>query len=390
MNDNKDLIFIPYTSIPVSSFDKEVILEKILSSDVEFSPRRIDKKVIIYGAGNLGKMAKHFFDYLKIPFLYVIDKNADKYKNEECWKDIKIVRPNEVSKKDKKECLLIMCIVSIPIIKLIDELKINGWENISHFYDISESYTDKYPLSNGWFLVKLDEKGKEAIRRVFFTLADDISRAHFVQFLAWRKLRVELLFDGLEKNKDKRFFIPEVVNLLKEDEVFADCGAHEGFIIEKFIRIVNNKYKEIYAIEPDDVNLEALKSRLNKVPNLKIVKCALSNKDGEDKFYEGFDFVSKLGEKGSITVKVSKLDSLNIPATFIKMHLEGEELKALEGSTNTIKKYRPIIAVTIYHNSDGAWKTPIFMMDNMENCKYYMRSDAWGGTGLVLYTIPKR
>lgn len=390
MNKDKVLSLKPYSSIVISSLkEADGLLEKILSSEHELQPRKINKHIILYGAGELGKMAKFFFDYLNIPFLYVVDRNASQYKSDEYWQNTEIIHPDDVKEMDKKDCLLVVCIVTIPIMKLQDELKNNGWKDIAFFYDISETYRDQYPLSNGWFLGKFNEKEKEFIRKVFYSLADDISRAYYVQFLAWRKLRIELLFDDLEINKDNRFFIPEVTDTLKDSEVFVDCGAHYGSVIQKFINIVKNKYKEVYAFEPDEENFKKLSVEFKNIPKIKIIKNALGNKIRKDKFYQGFDYASQINKGGNDIVDTITLDSLNMKATFIKMHLEGGEFDALKGAVNTIQKYRPLIAVTIYHNSDGAWKIPLFLMSNLRNYKYHIRLHSYGGTGVVFYSIPE-
>jgi FkbM family methyltransferase len=386
----KKLNLKPYTSVTAESLGEAGnLLENILSSDRSLHPRKIDKPVILYGAGSLGKMAKDFFNYLNIPFLYVVDRNADKYKADTFWQNIKIVHPDDVKETDKKNCLLVVCVVTVPLIALRDELKNNGWRDIAFFYDLSEAYRDQHPLGNGWFVGNFDEKEKESILKIFSLLADDVSCAHYVQFLAWRKLRVELLFSDFKITNDDRFFIPEVAEVLRGDEIFVDCGAHKGFVIEKFLKIVNNKYKAIYAIEPDSDSYKMLEDNLKDISNVKITKCALSDMNGEGKFYQGFDFASKLSENGDKLVKTITLDSLNIPATFIKSHLEGGDLRALKGAINTIRKYRPIVAVTIYHNTDGVWETPFFLMNNAKNYKYYLRLHSWGGTGAVFYAIPE-
>jgi len=389
---DKSLEFNSYSSviIDIKTFaEASEVLENILMSDIKISPRKIDKQVILYGAGSLGKMAKNFFDYLNIPFLYFVDKNSDLLKSDEDWSGIDIVKPNEVKKVDKKNCLLIVCIVTTQLISLRDELKADGWEDIAFFYDVCEAYSDRYPLSNGWFLNKPSENEIDNIKKVFSLLSDSKSRAYYLQFLAWRKLRVELLFENLEINLNNRFFIPEVIDILHDKEVFVDCGAHKGFVIEKFLKIINNKYKAIYAIEPDYANFEILETQLRNIPDVTTIKCALGDKNGEEKYFQGFDFASKLSKNGNDLVKINTLDSLNIQSTFIKMHLEGGELEALKGAVNTIQKYRPIIVVTIYHNSDGAWRTPLFLISNAKNYKYYMRLHSWGGTGAVFYAIPK-
>jgi len=136
----KKLNLKPYTSVTAESLGEAGnLLENILSSDRSLHPRKIDKPVILYGAGSLGKMAKDFFNYLNIPFLYVVDRNADKYKADTFWQNIKIVHPDDVKETDKKNCLLVVCVVTVPLIALRDELKNNGWRDIAFFYDLSEA-----------------------------------------------------------------------------------------------------------------------------------------------------------------------------------------------------------------------------------------------------------
>ncbi len=379
----------PYSSVSLSSVkDVTGLLEDILSAKNDFHFKKIDKPVILYGAGNLGKMAKFFLDYLGIPFFCVLDKNVSKYKNDKFWQGVKIVHPDDLGKKEKTNCLLIVCIVTSPLVVLHNELLINGWQNVAFFYDVAQAYSDEYPLNNGWRLDKLSEREGKSIKRFFSLLADDKSQAYFLQFLAWRKLRVELLFHDLEIDNNNRFFIPEIIKVLNKNEVFVDCGAYQGLVIEKFLEIVNNKYKAIYAIEPDRGSFKILRAQLKNVPNVKIVNCALGNNKGEEKFYEGFGFASKLSKNGNDLVKVVRLDELRIEATLIKMHLEGGELQALKGAINTIKKCRPLVMVTTYHNSDGVWKIPFFLINNIRNYKFYFRLHSWGGTGAIIYVIP--
>jgi FkbM family methyltransferase len=390
MNQTKFLDFNPYSSVKmdIQTFEEgSEVLEKILTSDVKILPRRIDKQIILYGAGNLGKMAKKFFDYLNIPFLYFVDKNSDKQKLETDWSDINIIHPDQVKEADKKNCLLIVCIVTTQLIALRDELKSDGWEDIAFFYDVCEAYSDRYPLSNGWFLNKPSENEIDNIKKVFSAL-DDISRLHYLQFFAWRRLRIELLLKGIQIINN-RYFIPEITDTLHENEVFVDCGAHVGSVINKFVEATNGKYNKIYAIEADKNNFTVLEDNLRNIPNSATIKCALSDKNGEEKFYQGFDYASKLNKFGNETVEITTLDSFNISATFIKIHLEGGELRSLTGAKNTIQKYRPILTVTIYHNPDGVWKIPLCLMNCVQNYIYYIRLDSWGGTGAVFYAIPK-
>lgn len=381
------LLINPYSSISVSSVNDHDILKQIISEKAKISSVKIDKPAILYGAGNLGKMARDFFNHLNLPFLYVVDIFADKYKNSSEWKNIKIIRPDEVEKKDKENCLLVICIVTVPMIELQNKLGKEGWKNTAFFYDVSQSFSKQYPLNNGWFL-NLEKSDEKKIEKVFRDLKDEKSRQHYLQFLAWRKFRSELIFKNFGINHEDRFFIPEIIKNFKK-EVFMDCGAHFGLVVEKFLSLTGRKYEMIYAIEPDRKSLKTLEKKLKNIPKVKIIKKALSDRDGKGKFYEGFDFSSKLDPKGNANVKTTTLDSLNISPTFIKMHLEGGEYKALKGGLKTIVKSRPMLAITLYHNSDGVFKIPTFLRKNLRNYDYYFRLHSFAGTGAVLYAIPK-
>lgn len=380
----------PYSSIVVSSLkEARIILENVLALDFEPQHRKIDKPVTLYGAGELGKMAVDFLNYLSIPFLYAVDKNATKYKEDKFWNNIEVMQPENAPESDKNKNLLVICLVSVPLIDLRDKLRNDGWEDIVFFYDICEAYRDNHPLNNGWFTGKLSENDKKSIRTVFSSLSDDVSKAHYVQFIAWRILRIELLFNNIEINRRNRFFIPEITQILRDNEIFTDCGAHEGTVTEKYLNLVNGNYKSIWAIEPDSFSAQKLKNRLSFVSNINIVEKALSDKNGKEKFKRGFGFASKLSEEGNDNVYVTTLDSLNTGSTFLKMHLEGGEFNALNGAQRTIKEYRPIIAVTLYHNSDGIWKIILFLMNLVGDYNYHFRLHSWAGTSAVLYAIPK-
>ena len=74
--------------------------------------------------------------------------------------------------------------------------------------------------------------------------------------------------------------------------------------------------------------------------------------------------------------------------TYMKFHLEGWELPALKGANRTIREHRPIIAVTSYHNEQGIYELPSWLMENLASYKFIFRLHSWCGTGAVTYCIP--
>jgi hypothetical protein len=74
--------------------------------------------------------------------------------------------------------------------------------------------------------------------------------------------------------------------------------------------------------------------------------------------------------------------------SFVKLHLEGAELAALKGARQTLLANPPIIAATVYHNADGMWRTPLWLMETLPDYRFLFRAHSWCGTGAVVYAIP--
>ncbi len=373
--------------------DACTLLHHLAREEAMCSARRVDKPLILYGAGSLGKMAKGYFEKLGIPFLYVVDANPGRYVRDEIWNGIPILKPDDVQLEHRTKCMLAICIATEPFGSITDPLIQKGWLDIVHFYDIAEAYNDLYPLGNGWFTGEINEVDLKEIKYVLDHWADDFSRAHHLQFIAWHRLRKELVFDGAPVTAGSRYFIPEILSILNEKEVFVDGGAHHGEVSLRFMNVVNKEFAKVYAIEPDKYSITVLRTKLlteniSTSEKIEVIECALGKQSGTATFFHGLDYASQLSSIAGESVLVRTLDEMDIPATFIKLHLEGWEYDALTGSMQTLKKYRPLLAVTTYHNRNGLWQVPAFLMKNLQDYEFILRVHSWMGTGAVLYAIP--
>ena len=138
-----------------------------------------------------------------------------------------------------------------------------GFNDVVPFYDLAESFRALHPLSNGWFAPALTARDRENTANVLAHWHDDESRAHHLQFLAWRRLREEWTFNAAPVVTGNRFFIPDVTRVLRDDEMFVDAGAHHGSVIGTFIKQTNGAFGGIAAIEPDAANRSVLDDNLD-------------------------------------------------------------------------------------------------------------------------------
>ncbi len=363
-------------------------LNRIISSKIRGydSFNIINKdKVILYGAGSLGQMGINLLSKIDVRPKYIIDQKVSG-----SLENINILKPKDIISSDLVEFTFIICISSIEFIPIYNYLQNLGCKKIVQFYDYAEVFF-KGTLGNGWAYFNPTPENINEIKKVCEYLEHDkYSLSHYLQFLWWRLRRVEKIYDNYPVLSNKKYFKAPCIPKLTDNEVFLDGGAHFGTTIESFIKATNGNFKSVYAIEPDDDNMNILKKKIEKkyLDKTVCLDIALSNKDEEVCFVDKLGFASKIDDAGTQKVISKKIDSLNIEPTIIKFHLEGHELKALEGAKETIKKCRPILMVLADHNEDGLYKIAN-LLNNLEEYKLYFYLHDYCGNSATFYAIPK-
>ena len=182
---------------------------------------------------------------------------------------------------------------------------------------------------------------------------------------------------------------------VKNDAVVFDIGAFKGDTAYFFSKKCSNKAR-IYAFEPDENNYKVLlkikeKYKLNNVITKNIL---LLNSEKE------IDFISMIENTPTIKKNAITIDKFveenNIEKIdYIKMDVEGAERNILEGSIKTIKKFKPFLAIAIYHGGklfmEDFYNIPIFIKNVInEDYEYYIRTfSPWGGE-TILFCKPKK
>ncbi|MBH0183289.1 MAG: FkbM family methyltransferase [Nitrospira sp.] len=368
-------------------------LADILSAPPGSGPRVIDGPFALYGAGKLGRMAMDFFGHAQLAPAVVVDANAEQVRHIPCWQSCSVLLPGEVPAHMKRTLPLVVSVATVCFTELADTLRRQGWQEVVPLYDVMEAYRRCYPVGNGWFMGDLNQTEQVMVEQVLAGWSDDLSRAHHLQFIAWHRLRQDWIFNDAPIDLERRYFIPEVVSLLREQEVFVDVGAHKGEIAKVFRETVNNRFAEILMFEPDARNADVIKAGLQSLPEYvrrrhRLLPQALCRQTGKQPFFSQLGYGSQLCWFGHDMVEVTALDDTDIAPSYLKLHLEGHELDALQGAEKTIRRHRPIIAVTTYHSEAGLWQLPSWLMATLMNYRFYLRLHSWCGTGAVMYCMP--
>lgn len=187
------------------------------------------------------------------------------------------------------------------------------------------------------------------------------------------------------------------INELNHDgnEIFIDAGSFNGDTIREFLKWCGSEYKKIYAFEPMEEGYELTKKMLTDVKNISFEHSALGDRVGEVIFSKSYSGLmgSRIGEDGDSLEKVEIKTIDNVlngePATFIKMDIEGAELSALKGGIQTLKRYRPNLAISLYHKNEDLVTIPLWIKENIPDYKFYLRHYSNKKWDLVLYCLQK-
>jgi FkbM family methyltransferase len=167
--------------------------------------------------------------------------------------------------------------------------------------------------------------------------------------------------------------------LIKSGDIVVDAGANLGI----FSVYVASKHPDatIYAFEPTPTTFSALKYNTKSFLNVHVFNFALGDREGivplvETPVWSGGNFLvgsNPVPEKNdiirkiyrkiknkiySVSVKVKTLDNFCFACNFLKIDTEGYEANILKGASETIKKYKPIIAMSAYHKPEDRTELP--------------------------------
>lgn len=170
----------------------------------------------------------------------------------------------------------------------------------------------------------------------------------------------------------------------KEGDYVIDAGGCWGDTALYFASKVKENGK-VFSFEFIPQNIEIFKRNIELNPNYKenirLIERPLWNSINKNVYYiddgPGSKVsLEKISEYDSVTktltidsfVKDDKIEKID----FIKMDIEGAELFALNGAIETIKKFKPTLAITIYHSLNDFVNIPKWIYDLNLGYKLYL------------------
>ena len=262
-----------------------------------------------------------------------------------------------------------------------------GFKNISYlaFYKYS-----KFDLAEPPFILDFEDDFKNnslQYEETYNILEDEKSKKIFEKVLNFKTTFDYKFMEGFINDHSGQYFDKELIPELKKIS-FVDGG---GYVGDTCTEVIKNypDFKKIYLIEPIAENIRIAKRELGHFENIEFLACGISNKKATLHFNEDKSFSSIYG-KGTQSIEVDTIDNIvKEKVDFIKLDIEGAEQDAIDGAINTIQKYKPVLAVCIYHKAEDWYKIPQKVLAMESEYKVYLRHYMEGIFETVMYFIPK-
>lgn len=345
-------------------------------------------EIVIYGHGYLGTELGKGLEYANWPVQYFLDAN----------------KPTDFSKKNinlkeatqylPSDALIIVAIYNIyleyPSIRA--QLETMGFKNILSILDLRvwpELFQGGHIHDTlSWDITHISEK---LVSEAYLLMEDELSKETYTELLSFFLSDCDMKFTLCQAEKQ---YMPDETYLPIENERIIDCGAYNGDTMRAFYSRLG-AWCSYTGIEPDLHNWEELNASIQTslpkelAERTKTICAAISNRAGSATFCANGNTTSHISGESVHNTPVIKLDdAIQEPVSFIKMDIEGFELRALQGAEGLIRKNQPLLAICGYHRQADLWEIPLYMKKLLPNHKIYLRNYV-GIIEYVFYAVPE-
>lgn len=181
----------------------------------------------------------------------------------------------------------------------------------------------------------------------------------------------------------------------KKGDYLIDGGACYADNALCFAQMVGDTGK-VFSFEALPENLEIIDLNLTKNPHLKDIIVVMKNvlgRTGQQCFLQkkgGASFCQYQESSNTIPITSVSIDELvqsgqSKKVDFIKLDIEGAELETLKGAQNTLKTFKPSLAISLYHRVSDYTTIPLYLKNLVPEYKFYFDHHTAVGWESILY-----
>ncbi|MCD8328453.1 MAG: FkbM family methyltransferase [Ruminococcus sp.] len=319
-----------------------------------------DKPIYVYGMGDgCIKLMKQFERFgIKIAGIFA----SDEFVRGHSFLDFKVQKLSEVEAQN--DDFVIALAFAAGYKELIEKI-----DSIAKKHELIVPDTAVY--GGEPFLKETLESSFDKASVVYEHLSDEKSRSVFKSVVKYKITGDISFLKSCETTPEEAY-----LNILKPsgDEVYVDLGAYTGDTVKEYLTFAKS-YKRIYAVEPNGRNFRKLSEYMSTLDKAEAVNAAATDTSGKVYFAKGGGRQARIDDKKGVLTDAISVDSLLMgkPVDFIKYDVEGEEMKALKGSEQTIKNYSPKLCVALYHKLYDMFDLPLEVLRLNPDYKLYIR-----------------
>lgn len=318
-----------------------------------------EKPIMLYGMGDGADMIISILEEKGIAYSEIFA--SDEFVRGHYFHGRKVLKLSEI--EEKYDDFIILMTFAVHDRPTLD--KIRSMSEKHEFYSPCVSI-----IGREFFTKEFLIEHEEEFNKAYSLLADEKSKETYLDVLRYKLSgKVEYLFN-CEYEKERLY---EEIFPLSENEVILDLGAYDGDTIREFLSVTNGKYKKIIAFEPDSKNFRKLMRKTENLADIDRMNVGAWDKE-ETLYFQKKAARGSRTEKDGIPVEFRSVDgTVTDKVTFIKMDIEGAELKALKGAERTIKENLPKLYVCAYHRDEDMYTLPLRINELSPDYKIYYR-----------------
>lgn len=352
----------------------------------------VKNKVVLFGAGNLGRSSLACLRRIGVEPLAMTDRNSHRWGSE--IEGCPVLSPKEAAERYGSLAVFIVTIWNANHWYVITQQELWDWGCL-RVAPVSAVYWRFADELLPFFCQDLPHKlyqDADCILRAATVWSDEQSRNEYASQIRWR---AQGDWSWLKGPDPEESYFPESIFQLSKEEAFVDCGAFDGDTIKAFLARSGGGFRSILAIEADALTFPRLTSYLKNLnPDIRskisALHCAVGARRGLISFTDTGVVDPHAGGSRTSAVECFPLDDLleNTTVSYIKMDIEGAEYDTLTGGKKTIARNRPIVAFCVYHTQNDIWRLPLLIREIVPEYNFYLRLHEGDGWQTVAYAVP--
>lgn len=235
-------------------------------------------------------------------------------------------------------------------------------------------------------------KNADRIANVHARLADEESRKTLLRICSFR-LGQDIAYASFKHEQDQYFNELTLPAVSGRPMVYVDCGAYNGDTYLDLISKPDVACKTAYLFEPDPENYKAMVQAVQRRGGGAVcLPMAVAQEYSMLTFNAGNGEGGAIAAGGNVHIAAAALDQMlpDAHVDFIKLDIEGAEALALEGAAQLIRRTRPVLALSLYHQPEDVWALPELLFELCPDYEFFVRQHYYNTFDSVLYARPRR